>query len=282
MLFLNFTHELGNGAPGLTGLDMGLRGPSTALAWATPSPNIWYHPDVYEIENRAADPDGLLVAAMTRRADFSGADVLDIGCGSGFHLPLFAELVGARGSITGVEPHPGLVAAARDRVAGARDRLQAARRGAPGAVGDEGRKAPVRVLEGTAQALPLPDHSVDIAHARWAYFFGPGCEPGLAELARVLRPGGTAFVIDIDATASTHGLWFARDNPRHDPAAIERFWRRRGFARERIAMHWRMESRADFEAVVRIDFSPAVAEAFLASHPGREVDYAANLRWSRY
>ena len=40
---------------------------------------------------------------------------------------------------------------------------------------------PVRVLEGTAQALPLPDASVDVAHARWAYFFGPGAEPGLRE-----------------------------------------------------------------------------------------------------
>ena len=246
-------------------------GSGTAPALATPSPNIWYHPAVYEIENRAADPDGLLVAAMTRLADFAGADVLDIGCGSGFHLPVFADLVGGRGSVTGVEPHPGLVRLARDR-------LEAAPPVAcPGAQGTR-----VRVFEGAAQALPLPDRSVDIAHARWAYFFGPGCEPGLTELARVLRPGGIAFVIDIDATASTHGLWFARDNPRHDPAVVERFWRRRGFARERIAMRWRMDSRADFEAVVRIDFSPEVAEAFLASHPGCEVDYAANLRWSRY
>ena len=41
---------------------------------------------------------------------------------------------------------------------------------------------------------PLPDASVDVVHARWAYFFGPGCEPGLAELDRVVRRGGTALV----------------------------------------------------------------------------------------
>ena len=47
----------------------------------------------------------------------------------------------------------------------------------------------VSIRLAAAQATGLPDSSVDVAHARWAYFFGPGCEPGLAELERVLRPG---------------------------------------------------------------------------------------------
>ena len=51
----------------------------------------------------------------------------------------------------------------------------------------------------------MADHSVEMIHARWAYFFGPGCEPGLTEVARVLRPGGTAFLIDNDASRSTFG-----------------------------------------------------------------------------
>ena len=38
-----------------------------------------------------------------------------------------------------------------------------------------------------AEALPLPDASVDVVHARWAYFFGPGSEPGPARA----RPGRT-------------------------------------------------------------------------------------------
>ena len=134
--------------------------------------------------------------------------------------------------------------------------------------------------ERLAQAIPRPDRSADVMQARWAYFFGPGCEPGLAEVARVLRPGGTAFVIDNDATTSTFGRWFRREHPRYDPAAIERFWARRGYRRERIAMRWSMHTRADFEAAVRIEFSPAVASAFLADHAGCEVDYAVNLWWS--
>ena len=65
------------------------------------------------------------------------------------------------------------------------------------------------MVQGAAQAIPLPDASVDVAQARWAYFFGPGCEPGLRDLARVMRRGGTAFVIDNDPTRSTFGRWFA-------------------------------------------------------------------------
>lgn len=251
---------------------------------AIPSPNIWDHPDVYEIENRAVDPDGLLLAAMQRIHPLTGADLLDLGCGTGYHLPIFARLVGRTGSVTGVEPHPPLVAAARRRI----ERLAAAA-GEPGQPGEQDPPGEpdkpahgVRVRAGAAQAIPLPDASIDVMQARWAYFFGPGCEPGLAEVARVLRPGGTAFVIDNDATASTFGRWFRREHPAYDPAAVERFWRRRGFTRERVSMRWAMATRADFEAVVRIEFSPRVAQAFLAEHPGREVDYAVNLWWSRY
>ena len=44
-------------------------------------------------------------------------------------------------------------------------------------------------------------------------------------------------------------------------------------------MGWSFESRADLEAVVRIELPPAVAEEALASHTGTEVDYAVNLWW---
>ena len=100
---------------------------------------------------------------MESLADWSGRDVLDLGCGSGFHLPRFAAT--AR-TVTGVEPHADLLALARRRTTSL---------------------ANVTVAAGTAQSVPLPDASVDVVHARWAYFFGPGCEPGLAELDRVVR-----------------------------------------------------------------------------------------------
>ena len=62
--------------------------------------------------------------------------------------------------------------------------------------------------------------------ARWAYFFGPGCEPGLRELDRVMRRGGTAFVVDNDTSRSTFGSWFRRGYPMIDADEVERFWSR--------------------------------------------------------
>jgi ubiquinone/menaquinone biosynthesis C-methylase UbiE len=195
---------------------------------------------------------------MSSVASWSGRVVLDLGCGSGFHLPRFAET--AR-RVYGVEPHPSLL-----RLAERRTRSL----------------ANVTLLGGTAQAVPLPDASVDVAHARWAYFFGPGCEPGLRELDRVVRRGGTAFVVDNDATRSTFGRWFRRGYPKVDPVAVERFWSSYGWTRVPLDLDWRFDSRADLEAVVRIEFSPDVAEAVLAEHTGTTVDYAVNLWWRRY
>jgi SAM-dependent methyltransferase len=231
---------------------------SVALRGAIPSPNIWYTPDIYEIENRAVDPDGLIEAAMRDIRDWSGGHVLDIGCGTGFHLPRFAVDAAA---VTGVEPHRRLAALAARRV-----------RGLPN----------VTVRVGVAQRLPVPDASVDVAHARWAYFFGPGCEPGLAELARVVRRGGVAFIVDNDATTGTFGAWFRRALPSWDPVRVERFWSGHGFTRRPLTIRWRFARREDFEAVVRIEFPPALADEIIASHAGCEVDYGVNLWWREY
>jgi SAM-dependent methyltransferase len=225
-----------------------------------PSPNIWANPDLYEVENRGVDPDGLIEAAMAGIHDWAGQRVLDVGCGSGFHLPRFAKTASA---VVGVEPHEPLADLARQRIS-------------------DLSLANASVLDGTAQRLPLADDTMDVAHARWAYFFGPGCEPGLIEVERVLRPGGTAFVIDNDASRSTFGRWFRSAMPAHDSVAIERFWARQGWSRERIDMRWSFGSRADFESVLRIEFSETLADGIMADHKGSGVDYAVNLWWRTF
>lgn len=233
---------------------------ATALPGARPSPNIWHHTATYETENRAADPDGRLWSALESLGAWSGRDVLDLGCGTGFHLPRFAAT--AR-TVTGVEPHADLLSLARRRTR---------------------RLANVTVAAGMAESVPLPDASVDVVHARWAYFFGPGCEPGLAELSRVVRRGGVALVVDNDPTRSTFGSWFRRGFPEVDAVAVERFWSTHGWTRTPVDMGWRFASRADLDAVVRIELPTAVAEAVLAEHwaggGGLDVDYAVNV-WSK-
>ena len=223
------------------------------------SPNIWDTPDVYELENLASDRAGVIDAMVDALHPLAGADVLDLGCGSGFHLPVLA----ARGArVVGVEPHLPLVERARARLA------------AGGSTAS--------VVAGDAEAIPLRDTSIDVAHARWAYFFGAGCEPGLAELGRVLRPGGIACIVDNDATRSTFGGWFRRSYPAYDPVAVQRFWDRQGFTTERLTIHWTFERREDLEAVARIELPPGPAAEVLATHDGLVVDYAVALRWKRF
>lgn len=210
------------------------------------------------MENRAVDPDGLADAAMTAIRDWAGGTVLDVGCGTGFHLPRYARTAA---TVIGVEPHAGLAELAARRCRDLRN---------------------VVVRTGAAQNLPVPDASVDVAVARWAYFFGPGCEPGLAELSRVIRRGGAAFVIDLDATRGPFGHWFARSVPRYDPAAVESFWSRQGWSRRELDLRMVFTDRADLEAVLRIEFTPEVAAQAIAETPGLVVPYPNILRWRLY
>ena len=162
----------------------------------------------------------------------------------------------------GVEPHPDLAAVAARRTA---------------------RLANVTVLPGTAQRVPLAPATVDVMQARWAYFFGPGCEPGLRELDRVMRRGGTAFVVDNDSSRSTFGGVV--------PARLPERRRRRGgavlvrarlaapAARRRVAVR----DRADLEACVRIELDEhGRRRGARRRTTALEVDYAVNLWWKRF
>lgn len=222
-----------------------------------PSPNLWHWPEIYEVENHAHDVDCAIWSAMRDAGGWRGADVLDIGCGDGFHLPLFARE--AR-TVTGVEPHPPLVRRARERVA---------------ELGD------VRVVTGCAERLPLPDDTVDVAHARTAYFFGPGCEPGLVEADRVLRPGGLLVVVDLDAARAPYGDWMRADLPHHSPDKVERFFARQGFDSRTVETLWCFEDREALEAVLRIEFSARVAARAIGDTAGLTIPVSYRLRTRR-
>ena len=209
-----------------------------------PSPNVWHWPELYEIENRAQDVHGAIWRVLAEVAEWGGRDVLDVGCGDGFHLAHFAET--AR-SVVGVEPHPPLLQRAQRRVTGMSN---------------------VTVLAGAAQKLQLADASVDMVHARTAYFFGPGCEPGILEADRVLRPGGTLVIVDLDAGVPPYGDWMRADLPSYRPAEVEKFFALKGFACRKVDTEWRFGDRDSLAAVLGIEFSERVAQRALRQLTG--------------
>ncbi len=217
------------------------------------APNISGDADLYEIENSAADPDGTVEAAMRRIHPWDGCVLMDVGAGTGFHIERFHR---DAAHVIAVEPEPALRLALMRRLA---DR----------------NLTRTSMIGASAVSIPLRDHSVDIAHARFAYFFGPGCEPGLAELERILKPGGTAFIIDNDERSGTFASWIrtAHDITEESIDETERFWIDQGFTIERLASRWLFEDRDAFERVVRLEFPSEDAEKFLGNHFGLEVDY---------
>jgi SAM-dependent methyltransferase len=210
------------------------------------APNIGGHPDTYELENQAIDRAGHVLAAMRAIAPWAGRTVVDLGCGTGYWLRCYA---GEAARVVGIEPDAALRPAAQR----AADALPAC-----------------DVLAGSAEHLPLGDRSVDVAHARFAYFFPPGAEAGLAEVLRVLRPGGRLVVVDNDYRWGEFAQLLAAAAP-HSPlqtaAVVDAWWRERGAARHEVRSELRFASRADLASVLSIEFPAAVARDWLRRHP---------------
>jgi ubiquinone/menaquinone biosynthesis C-methylase UbiE len=108
----------------------------------------------------AAAHRGRLLAGLRGR-------VIEVGAGSGIHFRHYPPSVT---EVLAVEPEPNLRAMARD-----------AARDAP---------VPVRVVEGLADALPAADGELDAGVAAGVLCSVPEPVAALAELARVIRPGG--------------------------------------------------------------------------------------------
>jgi arsenite methyltransferase len=122
----------------------------------------------------------------------AGERVLDVGSGPGMLAAEMAEVVGADGAVHGIDVSDSMLAIAQ--------RLERA----PNA-------AQMEFVQADACALPYADASFDVVVSTQVYEYVEDIEGALAEVHRVLRPGGRVFILD------THWdslVWHSRDRER--------------------------------------------------------------------
>jgi ubiquinone/menaquinone biosynthesis C-methylase UbiE len=110
--------------------------------------------------------------------------VLEIGVGSGRNLPFYRSRAS---EILALEPSPKLVAMARGAA-------------------DSG--VPVHFLEASAETIPLDDGTIDSVVTTWTLCSIPRADSALAEMRRVLRPGGRLLFAEHGQAPSASVRWW--------------------------------------------------------------------------
>ncbi len=141
---------------------------------------------LYDASQRAALPDAAVLASMgcgnpTAVAELRpGETVLDLGSGGGIDVLLSASRVGPAGFAYGLDMTDEMLALARQNATDA------------GAQNVEFRK-------GQMESIPLGDDSVDVVISNCVVNLSTDKAAVLAEIARVLRPGGRIGISDVVA-----------------------------------------------------------------------------------
>ena len=99
--------------------------------------------------------------------------VLEIGIGSGLNFPLYGGTVT---SVIGLEPSSELLNMARPRA--------------------EAAAAPITLLDASAETIPVDSGSIDTVVTTWTLCTIPNAAQALAEMRRVLRPGGALLFVE--------------------------------------------------------------------------------------
>ena len=148
----------------------------TGRAWAEdlgyPQPELSHVPEA-TVESFAGVANPFVLGRIEE-----GAAVLDLGCGAGTDLLIAAQMVGAEGSVTGVDMTPSMLARAR-------------------ASADEMGIANIALHESLIETLPLEDESVDVVISNGVIDLVPDKDLVFGEIDRVLRPGGRLQIADV-------------------------------------------------------------------------------------
>jgi arsenite methyltransferase len=148
----------------------------TGRAWAV---DLDYPAELLErVPERSAESFAGVANPFSLGALAPGEDVLDVGCGAGLDSLVAAQMVGAEGSVTGIDMTPEMLAKARAS-AGELD------------LGN------VDFVEGEAERLPFGDASFDIVISNGVIDLIPDKDAVFSELHRVLRPGGRIQLADV-------------------------------------------------------------------------------------
>ncbi len=138
-----------------------------------------------------ADERAPLEALLGRLAVSSGESVLEPGCGAGRLTEVLAARVGPAGSVVGFDVSTAMLA-------------RAAGRGLP---------PWARVVRASASRVPVADGSADLAVCFSVFPHLEDREAALAELARVVRPGGRAWVAHLACRDAINGFHEGLDGP---------------------------------------------------------------------
>lgn len=130
---------------------------------------------------RDSDPDQYrLIFALLAAQE--GEAILDVGCGTGGAVRALAPQVGSAGRVVGIDYSATMIAEAEKRASGL--------------------ALPIEYRVADAQALPFDDNSFDGCYAIGVFEILPDPRQALAEMVRVLRPGGRLVIPAPDADAS--------------------------------------------------------------------------------
>jgi len=115
-----------------------------------------------------------------------GERVLDVGSGPGFLAVEMAEEVGVDGEVCGIDPASTMLAMAAERAGGA-----------------------VEFRQAGADRIPYPDGKFDVVVSTQVFEYLEDVPGALAEVRRVLRPGGRLLLVDTDWDST---VWRSNDD----------------------------------------------------------------------